>query len=143
MLQVLILHLFQQRNNIFGYNLKALGVQVQTVIAIFFCKSALFIGQHFCKVEPLHLAVKSDFVQFFVSCQTNANLRDKSLATQYLYLGKVSAFFAKFLEYSSKCTRLGVLCRCRLFRLKSQDFSGLCSKRYIRAFPTICRLCHH
>ena len=69
MLQVLILHLFQQRNNIFGYNLKALGVQVQTVIAIFFCKSALFIGQHFCKVEPLHLAVKSDFVQFFVSCQ--------------------------------------------------------------------------
>ena len=30
-------------------------------------------------------------------------------------------------------------CRCHSFRLKSQDFSGLCSRRYIRAFPTICR----
>ena len=64
-----VLCLFQQRNNIFGYNLKALGVQVQTVIAVFFCKPALFVGQHFCKVEPLHLTVKSDFVQFLVDCQ--------------------------------------------------------------------------
>jgi hypothetical protein len=30
---------------------------------------ALFVGQHFCKVEPLHLTVKSDFVQFLVDCQ--------------------------------------------------------------------------
>lgn len=42
---------------------------MQTVIAIFFCKSAFFIGQHFCKVEPLHLAFESDFVQFLVDCQ--------------------------------------------------------------------------
>lgn len=69
MLQVLVLRLFQEWDNIFGYNLKALGVQVQTVIAILFCKPALFVGQHFCKVEPLHLAFKSDFVQFFVDCQ--------------------------------------------------------------------------
>ena len=52
---------------------------------------------------------------------------------------KVSAFFAKFLLYFSRCTRSELLCRCHSFRLKSQDFSGLCSRRYIRAFPTICR----
>ena len=57
------------------------------------------------------------------------------------YSSKVSAFFAKFLLYFSRCTRSELLCRCHSFRLKSQDFSGLCSRRYIRAFPTICRLC--
>ena len=55
------------------------------------------------------------------------------------YSGKVFAFFAKFLLYFSRCTRSELLCRCHSFRLKSQDFSGLCSRRYIRAFPTICR----
>ena len=55
------------------------------------------------------------------------------------YSSKVSAFFAKFLLYFSRCTRSELLCRCHSFRLKSQDFSGLCSRRYIRAFPTICR----
>ena len=35
--------------------------------------------------------------------------------------------------------RSELLCRCHSFRLESQDFSGLCSRRYIRAFPTICR----
>ena len=58
------------------------------------------------------------------------------------YSSKVSAFFAKFLLYFSRCTRSELLCRCHSFRLKSQDFLGLCSRRYIRAFPTICRLCH-
>ena len=55
------------------------------------------------------------------------------------YSSKVSAFFAKFLLYFSRCTRSELLCRCHSFRLTSQDFSGLCSRRYIRAFPTICR----
>ena len=55
------------------------------------------------------------------------------------YSGRASAFFAKFLLYFSRCTRSELLCRCHSFRLKSQDFSGLCSRRYIRAFPTICR----
>ena len=55
------------------------------------------------------------------------------------YSGRASAFFAKFLLYYSRCTRSELLCRCHSFRLKSQDFSGLCSRRYIRAFPTICR----
>ena len=50
------------------------------------------------------------------------------------YSSKVSAFFAKFLLYFSRCTRSELLCRCHSFRLKSQDFSGLCSRRYIRAF---------
>ena len=52
------------------------------------------------------------------------------------YSSKVSAFFAKFLLYFSRCTRSELLCRCHSFRIKSQDFSGLCSRRYI---PTICR----
>ena len=47
--------------------------------------------------------------------------------------------FQGVLVYFSRCTRSELLCRCHSFRLKSQDFSGLCSRRYIRAFPTICR----
>ena len=50
--------------------------------------------------------------------------------------------FQGVLVYFSRCTRSELLCRCHSFRLKSQDFSGLCSRRYIRAFPTICHLCH-